>query len=414
MAGQAIVITTDAKPELDPFEAGYADLVITLYDANQNQIAENDDPVPRATQDSQLFTVLPATDTYYLRVSEFCLSWNPETTANCPAYTSLTNGSYTIAVQALDPMTNSLIEETEPNDGAATASTWEFEENMTAGQYFPSIAWGDFAAADGVDFYSFTPPANVALDSVAFGGYVGRFVADFWFYPSGSGASGSLDDVGIVQLVDAATMEVVAELDANLAMEAPDLTEGNIYAARLSTPLLADGAKEYYLVVNKQGAQSGAGYFYFVWGGIGPSSPVEGDVDTDPLGDGNDTPAVADSLLGQGDAADGFLYFVDGNLDTPGDVDFYAVPNTAPAVLTSCKGASIGSGASLKLSLVEADGSLIAGGATKTESVAGGSDIPPVATPAGGGAFFLKVEKVLQDPDVLSDHYSCVVVVGDL
>ena len=47
------------------------DTVITLYDGSMNQIAENDDAIPRFNTDSELVIHVPAAGTYYVEVQEF-------------------------------------------------------------------------------------------------------------------------------------------------------------------------------------------------------------------------------------------------------------------------------------------------------------------------------------------------------
>jgi hypothetical protein len=59
------------------------DLVITIFDSSKTQIAQNDDPFPRDTQDSKLYTVLPEDGDYYIKVEEFCET--DLSGGNCPA-----------------------------------------------------------------------------------------------------------------------------------------------------------------------------------------------------------------------------------------------------------------------------------------------------------------------------------------
>jgi hypothetical protein len=47
---ESLLIFLDAKPDNDPFADGYVDTVVTLYDSNQQQIAEDDGPIPRNTK----------------------------------------------------------------------------------------------------------------------------------------------------------------------------------------------------------------------------------------------------------------------------------------------------------------------------------------------------------------------------
>jgi len=66
--GDAVLIDIFAQEKA--FEKTAIDTVMTLFDKDQKQIAENDDPTPRTTNDSAIFTILPADGTYYITVQE--------------------------------------------------------------------------------------------------------------------------------------------------------------------------------------------------------------------------------------------------------------------------------------------------------------------------------------------------------
>jgi len=68
---QLIGIYTEAKPDQEPFGPTFLDTVVTLYDATgATQLARNDDPSPRTTNDARLFTRLPANGTYCIEVAD--------------------------------------------------------------------------------------------------------------------------------------------------------------------------------------------------------------------------------------------------------------------------------------------------------------------------------------------------------
>jgi hypothetical protein len=64
-------IAQDINPQSPaPYDPSYIDTVISLYDATQAKIAENDEGVTSNSDDADLFTILPADGTYYLRVTD--------------------------------------------------------------------------------------------------------------------------------------------------------------------------------------------------------------------------------------------------------------------------------------------------------------------------------------------------------
>ena len=110
------------------------------------------------SQDSALLTVLPTTGTYYVKVSEFCLSW-PQGPMGVDCYADLDVPDYTIGVYTLPNLTAAEAAEVEPNDTQGQASAWPFNV-ASAGNYYATVAHGDFAQAGNVDVYQFTPPGD--------------------------------------------------------------------------------------------------------------------------------------------------------------------------------------------------------------------------------------------------------------
>lgn len=77
-----------------------------FYDENGNQIAENDDPIPRNSNDSEIVTVIPANGKYYLRAEE-CNAWakrNNFPAGSCAPSDTIFYTSYKTAIDELDPM----------------------------------------------------------------------------------------------------------------------------------------------------------------------------------------------------------------------------------------------------------------------------------------------------------------------
>ena len=94
--GQALQIVASTGAA-DPFDATALDLVITVYDPNQQLLATQDDPWPRTSKSPTLYTLLPATGTYFIRV-ENCYSFY---VTGCRNVNLITNKTYTIRVAEL-------------------------------------------------------------------------------------------------------------------------------------------------------------------------------------------------------------------------------------------------------------------------------------------------------------------------
>lgn len=404
-AGDAVLIQTDAKsgilgvgPGTDPFIEGYADLVVELYDEAEQLIATNDDPIPRNTQDSRLVTILPATGKYYLKVSEFCLSWDQGPMGR-DCYSDLDeSGEYGIAVSVLNPADNSNIEEVE----GANPTPWEYEPNTDAGAglYFASVGWGNFSAAADSDPFSFNTPDDVDLEVGTPALFTGRLNATFDFFPSGTSGNGSAADPGVIRVINATTSAIVAELDAAAVMDPT-------FGASIDVPV--DAATDYVLEFSGEpGSTFGDGYFYFTWGSLGPGNPVENDPMFALGGAGNETLANADGMYEQAnmDMDMSTSWFIEGDVDSATDVDYYLVPVTGdPLLSVACSGINSGSGLTVKASLVDDTDTLLPGG-TATETLNQMGFLTNVTAPASGDVY-LKIERGAQSPTVTGTYYRC-------
>lgn len=384
-AGQAILILTDAKPNDDPYADGYLDLVVTLFDKDQNQIAQNDDPFPRSTQDSSLFTILPADGDYYIKVEDFCESSLGAGATGCGAdyFAAINDTNYGVAVLTLDPATDGNVQETEPNDTGATASPFTYAETMTTGQYYLTVTWGDFKAND-MDFYLLHIPANVetALQPNT------RTTAGIAFYPGDITGDGSSTVAGIVQFIDPTDMSIVAEFDASKGAEG-------------QPPLTAD--KDYYVVVN--GTNTGAHPFYFLNHSVGGSNPIEAEGGAQGVND-----ATPQDLSGDvQDNMDGsFSYFIEGNLPQGGamkDVDTFSVDTKGLATVSvACGAARSGSGLTgFKITVLNGASGL----GNATEAADKDLVLSSVAVPGGVNTLTVKLEATGQSATVTSDFYRC-------
>ena len=125
--GDWVAAGTSANPDDDSTKI---DTVITLYDADGNQIAENDDAHPRRNTDSQLLTRLPGAGTYYMQVQEWS-SWQNETAEGQRDYT------YTLFINVLstEEIGGGAIYAEEAGNDAESATPLEAEKSMILGGF---------------------------------------------------------------------------------------------------------------------------------------------------------------------------------------------------------------------------------------------------------------------------------------
>ena len=181
--GEVIAIETTINTAL-AFSPLYPDLVATLYDASETQIARADDPFPRVSNVPTLYTVLPATGTYYVVVADCNAVFGAS--AGCGAPSAILVHDYTIRVRDLAGATV-INEGAEPgNDTAAGATTIAYTKaGGTA--YVPLLAGGWLPARHRTPTatasrYRRTPPSRPGP----------RARASFWILPSGKNGDGSI------------------------------------------------------------------------------------------------------------------------------------------------------------------------------------------------------------------------------
>lgn len=379
-AGQVISVATDAKPSDMPDAADSPDLVITLFNEAEQQIAQNDDTVSGLIQDSLLYTILPTTGKYYVRVEEFCAS--DLATQPCPDnyYAAITDKTYLIGVGSIDDAENGNV-----RDEEGQITPMEYEPTGTPGAYFASLVYGDFVDAADSDVYSFNLPDDIVVGS--------RLLGHAEIQASGVDGNGSTTSPGIVQFVNPLTMEVVAEVDAGLGGE-------------LSPPL--DPLVDYQLVVTHPGGADPVGTtaFYFLLHRAGDSNPVEAEVGTGV----NDSVVTSETL-----AASGESYFTEGDLLPAGpldaeDQDYFSVdvPPGMTKFSISCGGQRSGSGLrGLKASVLKGSDGLAVAGATATESEVADLLLQNAAVPANETSLVVKIEAASQSATVTSAFYRC-------
>ncbi len=387
--GQALQLSTDAKPPADEFDTTYPDLVLTLYRKQGGQwvqAAENDDPFPRSTNDSSLYTILPASedDEYCVRITE-CNVWVGQP-GFCAPSADITTYDYALGVGMIDASLESISDEKEPNDMPEEGTAIEYAKNPMTANYYLSLAWGGFSSATDVDIWKF----NVPADAVTVMG--DRSVCNFDFYQGGDQGSGSTALNGVIAYVTTAAdpTKILAQIDATAGT-----TPGQI-----AVPCQV-GTDYLFFMTRKAGSTAGENDFYFVNHVGTGSNPLEG-----PMNDAIGMPeALKPTPNGMQTS-----YFVDGDIDmAPMDIDYFSVdvPAGTATVSVACGGQRSGSGLrSLKASVLGANDMPITGG-TSTESEIKDLFIQAANVPAGLTSLKVKIEATSQDPSVTSTFYRC-------
>lgn len=398
-AGEKVLIGVFAQA-LDRTGSGFdgtlADPVVTLFDANKNQIAQNDDDWPNESLDPRLFTRLPADGDYYVTVEDchaafqdFC---GPDTVSTF---------DYALLIVDLDKLVfPDVVEATEPNetDTAAKVVPYKVPMGGKPGSYSFYIINGTFADTKDIDAFSLTVPADTKVAANQ------RLHANFWLQPTSKDGDGSTSNAK-VSIVDAAdvTKPVIALADqTNYSPSVTSLPLG------LSVPV--EPGHQYYVFVQHAGSTSTPlTDFYFMTHFVGSYQPET--LEKSP--DANDTIATAEPVT----TISGFTpgqYFFDGNISVAGtDVDHYSMSVTPDAkkALLLCDAQRVGSGLrGATFSLLKADGSPLGANSSVTEvanadaALLGDKAVP---IPPGETKVILKVEAASQDPAVTGTYYHC-------
>jgi hypothetical protein len=377
VAGQKVLIQTDAKPDADEFDQTYPDVVVTLYNESQNQIAQNDDPTPRYSNDAELFTVLPADGRYFVRVAE-CNYVYPQ---GCGDVALVTNIDYSLYIGDINP---AIMASEMP--GADTPISYT---GTTMPRDDFRLLSGGFTSADETDRYLFTMPQIDPTDPA-------RPLSLFSFFPSGPDGSGSTEDIRLVTITDLdATPNVI------LAQVNP-VFGGDVFA-----PLIP--GTNYQLDIHVTGAPAGNNPFYYVYHlADAVSYPVEAAVL-------NDTLAAAELMTPDNQPDGSAIWRIDADVAPAGaDIaDFFTfdVPAGLNTLSVFCEGQRSGSGVrDLRVEIVDAAGTAITGGEPQTE--AEGTPIEFLGLTLSGSAqtLALSVSAGVQDLLVTGTYYRCAAI----
>lgn len=396
--GEFFQILTDSKPDTNEFDSAYPDLVITLFWDNNGkweQIARNDDPSPRYSNDSELYTILPEAGRYCVKVSECSKEFGAEL---CSPIADITNFGYQIVGGTFDAgMVNGVVEEQEPNDGQSNATPMEYEKS-SATSYYATIAYGGFSSAADVDVYSFKVPTDQSIFS-------GRPTCSFDFFPYGINGNGSTAEKFVLAYITTAAdpTKKIAEVDFTLA----DPQTGELPSIGVPCTF---GQDYLFFLERAQGATVGTNDFsIFTHGGSG-SNPLEQETDATP--NTNDKITGAEVLEPQDNMDGSYSFFIDGDLpDAPADIDVFSINAAAGANLATisvaCGAQRLGSGLrDFRATLLDEKENVIGMGIA-TESATKGLYIEQLAIPADVTTIFLQLEATSQAATVSSSFYRC-------
>jgi hypothetical protein len=383
-AGQVIDIYTVAQGSTASaaFDPTWIDTVVTLFDANDKQIAENNDSVPPRNGDSELITMLPADGTYCVRVEE-CWTWASNPASSCAGTADKTSTVYKVGVNLLDSTKPGLVQDQDAG-GAPTPVT--YAKVVGGSGCYLSTVWGKLPGMTDVDTFSFALPPYCAPSLPA----GTRALFSLFLLPTGPYGNGSTTPAGKVYLTDAT--------DAGTTPIA-EISGGDYQGyAQLWPP--ADLTKPYLFSIEHAPSAPGANDFFVVLVGSSISNVVE----TDETG--NDMLSGAQAAAKSTQA--GSHYYADGDIVSDTDVDWWTVPvGTNTMVDVSCGSQRGGSGLrGFTMTVVDAANptTMIA---TTTESAT--SDAYTGYQPIGSATQLgVKFSTTLpHDPNVTSSFYHC-------
>lgn len=385
-------LTTAQTNDNLPFDKDTIDTVLTLYGPDKKRIAYNDDPTPRSTNDSDMWTVLPADGDYYVQVTE-CQTWltaNNTPGASCAEPHDKTNTDYTLSFGIIDlTKAKSIVKDAEKGDDAASANLVPWVKG-TDGKYVAPLLVGTFSSGKDTDVYLVTIPAELTATTKS-----DRTVIGFQGFPGGEDGDGSTSDPGIAWLASEATPTApIAQVD--------------LATGQLNVPL-PFGQAYYLFVQHAPGGKTGVNDFYIVSNTAFGSNPVEkNDV-------ANDKPEGAETLTSQKTSTGSTGFYFEGDLINSGkDVDTFkwAVPTGDFDFYVFCGAQNEGSGLrGFKVEILDDKGAAVSGGSA-LESVEKGvvmnkdSFVPP----AGAKNLMIRLTADHQDAAVSSSYYRCVVL----
>lgn len=372
------------------------DTVVTLYDSNHNQIAQDDDAWPRFASDSELFFKVPATGTYFFSVQD-C---HATSLGNCGSTTSTaTNFEYETAVFHVARLNAPEVFAGLTQDGTiahAATVTYTVPDNAPdAGNgkndYGRYILDGRFDSTSDVHVFAFTPPADTDVTAGA------PVTAEFWVQPIGANnGDGSTSNVQL-WVTEGTGIDPIGYVDQSNYGDGDNMTNG---ALDFSVPVTL--GTQYYLHVAHAGSTSTpATDYYFIGHGVG--NPSLNTIEVEP----NNSVSAPQAITAGGNGVFGVV----GTL-TSGDEDWFQVdaPTGSTKVSISCSAQRSGSGLrGFTFGLYTASGATatLVAGTEATEVANADLGVSAIALPSGMTHFFLKLTATSQDGEVTGKYYGC-------
>ncbi len=384
-AGDFIVLATQTAQVANQYDPTIIDTVITLYGPDQQPIAMNDDALNSVTPDSELWSKLAQSGTYYVQVSE-CWTWaaaNPGTPINCGGTPTKSNTQFGLFFDSLqiNPLPGVAFD-TEPNNSTNTANLLSYAK-ASAGGYYMEMLLGDLMTTADKDVYAFAIPNDVPVSQ-------GRLTAGFSLLPGGQSGDGS-------PLMEVTASVVNVQTGAVLAMV--DIGNNDL---RVPVQALSTGAK-YALVLQHNSSGFTAQDWYVVEHSLGGSNPLETNES------GNNSFAGAEFLQASSSNAQAVDFFFGGDIISGGaDVDYFYVnvPSGMTKISVSCGSKYMGSGVlDFAVQLFNSANTDLSGGPQMETSSS--IILKNLAIPVSANKIIVKLSASGQSASVTGTFYEC-------
>jgi hypothetical protein len=402
-AGDTYAVFAFAQGEVAGDTAGnypwVVDTVVTIYDSNHNQLAQDDDAWPSFGTDPQLFFEVPSDGDYYVSVGGCATAF--ASTGNCPDASQVTDLDYVTFIANVDLLNAPEVNAGTSQDGTTgNAVSVRYTKSTTnPGAYNLDVIDGNLVSTTDTHVFWFTPPTDTMTTS----GVANE--ANFWIQPPGpNDGDGSTANV-VAWVTDHTGTNVLGKLDTTNFGNGDNTMNG---PAELDVPITL--GQQYYLFVQNAATTSNqVTDYYYILHIEGP----EGDsVESEP----NNTPAQA-QVLSPPTGLSG-EYFVAGTLSSTGsggDVDWYEVdvPSGTTKVNVGCAAERSGSGlrgTTFGLYTLNGETPEAIPGTSATEAANMNFEQLKVAVPSGTTKAYLQVSAASQDSTVTGNFYYCSVI----
>lgn len=384
-AGDFVLLATQTAQVANQYDDTIIDTVITLYDPDQQPVAMNDDSLGSATPDSELWSKLAKTGTYYVEVSE-CWTWvaaNPGAQITCGGTANKSDTQFSVYYDdvQVDPLPGVAFE-SESNNTLANANLLAYVKANT-GLYFAEMLLGDLGNGADKDYYGFSVPTDVKVSQ-------GRLTAGFSLLPAGAMGDGSPLTGVTATLVNATNNQVLAVLDL----------DGN----DLRVPVQNKGSGASYAVLIQHNSSSYTTQdWYVVQHTLGGSNPMETSEAQ------NNAFSGAESLKAASSTAQAVDYFIGGDIiDGGADVDYFSVnvPSGMTKITVSCGSKYMGSGVvDFAVQVFTAGNAEMTGGPQVESSSA--ISLKNLAIPYPSSKLILKLSAGGQSSGIAGTFYEC-------